>query len=294
MDLESIAPGNEKVLLQTASTLVDRLGPGDAVGLLPIPGKGVEITRDRARVREALKGLRGSPPVTFQTHVISMREARAFELGDSRVMAEVVERECRASGDRSCPAELRNESRQLLLEAGRRIQNVLTTLATLNTRLQPIQAPKTLVVLSAGLPFDQQNMSYFQDLQKRTAESGTSTHVVQLYQPETDASDRRMAGAGRLPASDLYEGLSTIAGVTGGTMSAGVGRAVGVFDRIAAEVDALMATGRRSDRSGQRRQDASDPGEAAARGIDGARPARADSAVGPREADGGRSVDAAG
>ncbi len=165
-----------------------------------------------------------------------MREARGFETGDSRVIAEVVERECRASGDRGCPTELRNESRQLLLEAGRRIQNVLTTLASLNARLQPIRAPKTLVVLSAGLPFDQENLSYFQDLQKRTAESGTSTHVVQLHQPETDASDRRMAGAGRLPASDLYEGLSTIAGVTGGSMSAGVGRAAGVFDRIAAEV----------------------------------------------------------
>ena len=187
VDLESMTPGYERVLLQTASTLVDRLGPRDAVGLLPIPGKIVDITRDRARVREALKGLRGSPTPTFQTHVISMREARGFETGDSRVISEVVERECRASGDRGCPTELRNESRQLLLEAGRRIQNVLTTLASLNARLQPIRAPKTLVVLSAGLPFDQENLSYFQDLQKRTAESGTSTHVVQLQ----STGDRR-------------------------------------------------------------------------------------------------------
>ena len=236
VDLESMSAGYEKVLLQTASTLVDQLGPRDAVGLLPIPGKGVEITRDRARVREALKGLRGSPPVTFQTHALSIREARAFEVGESRVIAEVVERECRASGDGSCRMELRNEARQILVEAGRRIQTVLSALASLNTRLQPIQAPKTLVVLSAGLPFDQEHLTYFNELQKRTAESGTSTHVVQLQQPGTDAGDRRMAGARALPASDLYQGLSAIAGVTGGTMSAGVGRAVGVFDRIAAEV----------------------------------------------------------
>ena len=44
VDLESMTPGYEKVLLQTASTLVDKLAPGDAVGLLIIPGKGVEIT----------------------------------------------------------------------------------------------------------------------------------------------------------------------------------------------------------------------------------------------------------
>ena len=235
VDLESMTSGYERVLLETASTLVDRLGPRDAVGLLPIPGKGVEITRDRARVREALKALRGSAPTTFQKHAISMREAHAYEVRDTRVMRDVVEREC-ADFEVSCPTELRDESRQLLFDARRRVLSVLTTLSTLNTRLQPIRAPKTLVVLSAGLPFEQETLSYFQDLQKRTAESGTSTHVVQLYQPETDASDRRTAGARSLPASDLYEGLSTIAGVTGGSMSAGVGRAAGVFDRIAAEV----------------------------------------------------------
>ena len=60
------------------------------------------------------------------------------------------------------------------------------------------------------------------------------THVVQFHQPEIDASSQR--GARGLPASDLYEGLSNIAGVTGGSMSAGIGRAVGLFDRIAAEV----------------------------------------------------------
>ena len=94
VDLESMTPGYEKVLLQTASTLVDKLAPGDAVGLLLIPGKGVEITRDRARVREALKGLWGFQQPTFVTHVISMREARAFETRDKPVIDELVEREC--------------------------------------------------------------------------------------------------------------------------------------------------------------------------------------------------------
>ena len=157
VDLESMTPGYEKVLLQTASTLVDRLGPRDAVGLVLIPGKGVEITRDRARVREALKGLRGSPPATFLTHVISMREARAFETRDKLVIDEVVERECLLDRRTSCPNELRIESGLLLGEARRRMRSLPMMLAELNTRLQPIQAPKTLVVLSAGLPFEQES-----------------------------------------------------------------------------------------------------------------------------------------
>ena len=234
VDLESMTPGYEKVLLQTASTLVDKLAPGDAVGLLLIPGKGVEITRDRARVREALKGLWGFQQPTFVTHVISMREARAFETRDKLLIDELVERECLLDRRTSCPNELRIESGLLLREARRRMRSLPMLLAELNTRLQPIQAPKTIVVLSAGLPFEQESTSYFEELQKRTAESGTLTHVVQFHQPETDATSQR--GARGLPTSDLYEGLSNIAGVTGGSMSAGIGRAVGVFDRIAAEV----------------------------------------------------------
>jgi hypothetical protein len=78
VDLDSMTPGYERVLLETASTLIDRLGPRDAVGLLPIPGKGVQITRDRARVREALKGLRGFGTMTF--HRIIGKVSRAMAL----------------------------------------------------------------------------------------------------------------------------------------------------------------------------------------------------------------------
>ena len=235
VDLESMNDGYQRVLFETAGGLIDNLAPGDAIGLLPLPGKSIEVTRDHVRVREALVGLRGSAPKPFQQHVIRMQEAIAFDKLDRRVIQEVVERECRRY-ETECPMDLRNEARQLLLEAHRRIQNVVTAVSTLSGRLQPVQSPKDIVVLSAGLPFDQETIEYFRDLQRRVAESGTAIHVVQLAQPETDASSQRVAGAGSLPASDLRQGLSVMAGIAGGDFFEAVGRAKGVFERIQGEL----------------------------------------------------------
>jgi VWFA-related protein len=222
VDLESLRAGHEKVFLDTAGTLVDRLTPADAVGLLVIPGKGVDLTREHQRAREALRRLRGFSSDTFRRHAISAREAEAFQDRDSRVIAEVLERECRA-GDTFCPTEVSREARQVLTEAQRRIQSLMTTLADLTTRLQRIEGPRTIVLLSGGLPVLRDNSTYFRDLQRRTAEAGTAMHVVQLEQPDIEASRSRGSGTGPLWRADAAEGLSAIAGYTGGAFFSGVG-----------------------------------------------------------------------
>ena len=48
--------GSSRAVTRTAETLMDRLAPGDMVGLarLPIGVGGVEFTADRARIKAAL------------------------------------------------------------------------------------------------------------------------------------------------------------------------------------------------------------------------------------------------
>jgi hypothetical protein len=164
-----------------------------------------------------------------------MSEAVAFDQRDTRIIREVIERECRRY-ESECPMDIRNESKQLLLEARRRVQNLVASLTALNSRLRPITAPKDIVLLSAGLPFEQESLSLFEGLKRRVAESGTATHVVQLAQPETDGSSQRMAGYTSLPASDQRQGLSMVAGMTGADFFDGVGRARGAFERIQNEI----------------------------------------------------------
>ncbi len=235
VDLESMTPGYEKVVLDTAGSLIDRLGPDDSAGLILIPGKGIELTRDHARVRQALAQARGFASPSDRQHAISVREAEAFSRDDRRIMSDVIERECRPS-DQTCSHDLDREARQLLVEADQHIRNVLTTLTDLNARIARLDAPRTVVVLSAGLPYRQDSESYFRDLKRRAAESGTSTYIVQLYQPETDASQAGRPGTASLSAGDLAEGLSSVAGATDGSVYSGVGRAAGVFDRIRTEI----------------------------------------------------------
>jgi len=233
-DLESMTPGYEKVFFETAGSLIDRLGPEDSVGLILVPGKGIDLTRDHARVRQVLADARGSASTTRE-HLITVREAEAFVRNDQRAIREVVDRECRPD-DRMCPRDLDREAREILNEADQHTRHLATTLTELNTRIAHIDAPRTVVVLSAGLPYRQENDLYFRDLKRRSAESGTATYIVQLYQPETDASQQGKPGAATLLSADLAAGLSNLAAATDGSIHLGIGRARGVFDRIQTEI----------------------------------------------------------
>jgi len=234
IDLESMTAGYEKLVLDSASKLVDRLGPADAAGLLVVPGKSVDLTRDRQQIRQVLSQLRGFRSAGVGRHLIAIDEAEAFARRDQLTIDQVVERECRR-GETVCPPELEREARHLLMEADRRIETLLSTLAALNTNLQRVEGPKSIVLLSAGLPFRQSTLTYFRELERRSAQAGTSLYVVQLEQPENDAS-RRTPGGNLLPRSDLVDGLSSVAGFAGGTFFNGVGTAAGVFDRIYTQV----------------------------------------------------------
>ena len=235
VDLISIKQGYEKTILDTAAALADGLGPTDAVGLMPIPGRGVEMTRDRAQVSDALRMLRGTTDVSFISHYFTISEAVAFEQLNRRVIAETIERECCRSCN-TCPNDLRDETREFLRFARYHVESVLTSLTRLATALQRVEAPKTIVLLSAGLPFEQETFSRFLDLQRALARSGIMVYAVQVSQADNDASNLRRPGVGTYQAADITSGLANVATMAGGAMFMGVGKASGVFERLRTEI----------------------------------------------------------
>ena len=231
-DLESLTAGSGRPIFDTASRLLARLGRSDAVGLMAIPGPGVELTREHDKVREALQRIHGLAPPPLE-YTMSVREAEGFHMNDPRIISEVRERECLRGGP-TCIRELDNQVRPLLIEAERRMQTVVGALTSLFERLQPVAAPKTVVLLSAGLQRRQNSDAILGDLERRAASAGVSMTVVQIEQPERDASRRTASGA--IPRADLQEGLAAVAGATDATFYHGVARAAGAFERIRNEI----------------------------------------------------------
>ena len=242
VDRDSLAPGNEAALLDTASAVLDRLDPADAVGLLGVPVGLVDLTRDHARVRAALPLMTGTRPrqTMYRDRNIVWDEALAYERQDPRVTAVVIERECYRipSGilRNQCPDQLVIQARELLQEGRAHVQATTSALETLAGQLAPLRGSKHVILISGGLPFGQDLLTHFDRFSKKAAEAELALYAVHLDQPDSDVTDRRTI-ASAFGGRDMTAGLGALTGMTGGALFMGVGRAQGVFDRITTEIN---------------------------------------------------------
>lgn len=249
VDRDSIAPGNELALLDTAGTVLDVLGPGDAAGLVGIPVGSVELTRDADRVRKAMAMMTGTRPrqSLYQDRRMSWEEALGYEQRNPRIIAEVVEREC--SNEKPpeglrilCPDDLILQARNMLTEGRAHVQTTMSVLENLAERLIPLRGSKHIVFLSGGLMFGLDLQTYFDRFARKAALGGTRVSVVHIDQPDSDVASRKVltsAFGGR----DQTAGLTVITGKTGGAFFMGVGRAAGVFRQIAASISNFYVLG---------------------------------------------------
>ncbi len=234
VDVESLLPGHEKVLLASAASIVEGLSPSDAVGLMLLPGKSIDLTRQHKRVTDALKAVVGAASTSGRRRSMSLDEAGGFDRDNALVISQVVERECRPN-EPTCRRELQDQAKEMLAETTRRVRMVVPSLAGLIGRLREIDAPKSIVLLSGGLPFTQDNRGDFRELQRQAAAGGASVYVVKLDQPQFDASSR-MSQLSLFGSSDLDSGLSELAGAADAPVFHGVGRGTGTFERIRSDV----------------------------------------------------------
>ncbi len=246
VDVESLRSENEKLLLDTASRMVDSFGPNDAASLVPVPGTAIPLTRERSQVIESLQRLRGMSVTSASIrHFFTIDEAVAFERRDKRVIAEVIERECTKAEERArvmegadprCPPEVEGEARQRLLEVRAHTQALLGAIEQVAGTLARVDVPKTIVLVSAALPFDPESVTSFQHVDRTLRQAGVTLHGIHLDQPGTDASQRFRPGVESLVSRDQQSGLANLASVSGGTFVTVVGTAAGAFDRLRNEI----------------------------------------------------------
>jgi VWFA-related protein len=273
VDLGSIRLGNEAPLLDTAAQLVDKLRDSDAIGLIPLPGQMIDLTRDRPRVAQTIRTLRGTSNMPMFRHSFTFEEAVAYAREDKMTIEKVIERECSrdaeavhqartgrpgraaemppekpgtlglkpldpdtAPAPAMCPMDLKGETRERIQYERSHIQTLLSNLVTVATQLRTVRAPTTIVLISGGLAFDQESYALFEQAQRAIRDRGLGFYAVQVDQPETQASDVTRANASFYSSTDRAAGLSSLATMAGGTIFQGIGRAKGVFERLRTEI----------------------------------------------------------
>jgi VWFA-related protein len=211
LDAQTIRGGQERALFETASRMLGNLSPADAVGLAEMPGPSIDLTRDRSAVAEALMRFRGRAPT----------EAEAL-VGTNRFQT--------PSGITALPM------RELTARA--HTQQVLSDLAKLVRRMTTVRAPRSVILISGGLTLDRELNAQYAELERAAAESRVLLYTVLVEQVGYEVSrGETRPDAAIDPAKG--DGLATIASRTGGMFFSGLGRAVGVFDRIHSEVSAF-------------------------------------------------------
>jgi VWFA-related protein len=237
VDLDSIRSGSERPLLDAAAALVNNLPAQDAVAIVPIPGRALDLTRDHAQAVQALRELRGTSQLAPANHFFTVEEARAFQAGDWTVRTTVIERECAHDvAPQLCPRELDVETRQRLIDTRRQAGTLLRSISHVAEALGKIEAPRTIVLMSGGLWFDPENIARFREVEASLKRSGVALYTIHVDQSDADASVGRAGEMRSTGPVDLQSGLSNLASMAGGVFYAGVGSAQGAFDRLHAEI----------------------------------------------------------
>lgn len=241
VDRESLRPGSGGQLLDSVAAFIQGLSPQDAVGLVPIPGATIDPTREHQRVAEAVKRALGAEPKRNWRFNLSLREANDWEERDARRTSFLVERECRPH-DVTCPQELRLQAFEMLRDARDRARQIVSTLAAVAEGLASIEHPKQLVFISGGLAFDTETHTWYRDFARKAAAAQMTVYTIELDQPPTDASSGFSFGP-TVRDRELQEGLTTLAGLTGGAFFSAVGTGSGILDRVRTELENVYQLG---------------------------------------------------
>jgi hypothetical protein len=170
-------------------------------------------------------------------------EALAFDRRDSRIINEVIERECpdvRQPDEATrnpCPPELLNYAREFLLTGRFRTQSVLANLTSLAKQLSTMRGPKQIVFLSGGFPFGQDLLPEYDRFAAQAADAQITFYAVHLDGAGADVTIAKQTQASPFGGRDFANGMGTVATMTGGAFFSAGGSAQGLFDRVRTEMN---------------------------------------------------------
>ncbi|HKE84914.1 MAG TPA: VWA domain-containing protein [Vicinamibacterales bacterium] len=261
VDQINIRPGTLKPLLSAASKFLDQLSPLDQVAFIsyPEPGPRVPFTRDKLKLRLAMQGLIGQQAAVAKIGSYNIGDFEAVSIEQKRdqiVLASVVQRECKTTDPArlaQCERDIQAESSQIVRHLREDAEQSLHGLQDLLTRLQYIDGPKSLILVSQGLAIE--DSSVLRGIVQLAGQARTAINVLSVdlnrgditisERPPSEPQDRRIQ----------MEGLEALATMSRGSLFHIAGTGEPIFDRLASEISAYYLLGveqRPSDSRGDR------------------------------------------
>jgi VWFA-related protein len=235
VDQGNIGAGRGKLVLEAASRFVANLNPADRVAVVAIPGAGpqMEFTSNHAVVKSVLPKLIGIAAPVEGTHRVGISEAIELQRGDQFVLGELLDRECAGYREPQelalCTRQVQADANAVFQTARERTRNSLVALRYLIERLAATP--------SEGLVLDR-DFSEVTWLGPAAARGQVVLYVLQLDQPQFDASARSVSPTRNRDISLQEEGLDMLAGRTRGSVLRVVSNPDAAFGRLGLELSA--------------------------------------------------------
>ena len=283
VDQSLIRPAALTPLLTTASAFVGRLRPEDFAGFVafPEPGPRAGFTTDKARVREAMKGLVGNPRITHGRPLdMSLTEAITIDEKEKAFVTlqpgasyetvwpmlgpafrRVLERGCNgltiddlrqdAAAFERCVRDAQAQAIQTQNEARVDQRISLQALERVLAGMAQIEGHKSMVLFSAGLLAEDPTL--VDEVIRLAAAARTSITVIAV---DRQRDEQDITKSSTLEDRSLeLAGLDLIAERTGGRLvraSGGTGQ--GIFDRIERETSAWYSVAVEREKNDRDRQ----------------------------------------
>ena len=254
VDEDSLDSGDGLMARRTAIGFLDQLPAVDRVGVVAIPRSKVDVTlaTDRAFARKALEAiLTGRDDATSMREDYNLSTEEAYEIDrDPALGSEAISRECKcnylAGGTTGCSAmcvrEVIIQARRMAMAAKMRAQRSIDALRALASGMQKIQGPKTVVLVSGGLPIPETTAVY-PIIEQAFAAAQISLYTLYVERVSFGQVNRKPSPDPR--GDDRIEsfGLENITSVAGGTFIPIIGQMEPYFERVAIELSGSYLLG---------------------------------------------------
>ena len=236
-DSMDVPTGLEAV--RAAGQFLDRLGPNDRTGVVTIPRSSTRLeltTRRSDTKRELSRIVAGGASTAPSEFAIGLAEAFAIEGGDAELLQGVIDRECgRARSDSGCSKRVLADVQQIARQAHQRAEASLVALRQLAEALRQLDGPKTMVLVSGGMPVPDSS-SHFSRVESALASAQVSLYT--LYVEHSQFGNARSRPTPTAASDDWLEsdGIENVTAAAGGALVRVAGQIEAGFDRVATEM----------------------------------------------------------